>query len=128
MHRRRAGGFRSGLVGLFAAVALGCAGKTFDYQPTAGEMKRGPGVFSGEPGEFTVYDSARKDPPREGTKEPLQEGSTQEHPQTRLSPAEAREFREFQEWKESAKDSAEYREFQEWREWKSYQEWKNRQE
>jgi len=33
--------------------------KPFDYQPTAGEMKAGPGVFTGKTGELTIYDSQK---------------------------------------------------------------------
>ncbi len=33
----------------------GCAGvEPFDYQPTADEMKPGPGLLSGDDGEFVI--------------------------------------------------------------------------
>jgi hypothetical protein len=44
--------------GLLIAALIGCAGgKSFDYQPTAGEMKPGPGALTGESGELTVVRS-----------------------------------------------------------------------
>jgi hypothetical protein len=48
------------LLSSLAIIALlGCNAKPFDYQPTAGEMKEGPGVFTGKDGEFKVYDSKK---------------------------------------------------------------------
>ena len=44
----------------FAIIALiGCNAKPFDYQPAAGEMKEGPGVFTCKDGELTIYDSKK---------------------------------------------------------------------
>ncbi|MBW2337722.1 MAG: hypothetical protein JRF47_13380, partial [Deltaproteobacteria bacterium] len=45
------------LIGLVYILLTGCNAKPYDYQPTAGEMKPGPGAFTGEDGELTVYDS-----------------------------------------------------------------------
>ena len=43
------------LSGVFFA---GCANvKPFDYQPTADEIKPGPGLLSDENGEFVIYSS-----------------------------------------------------------------------
>ncbi len=35
---------------------VGCGGKSFDYH-SGNEIPEGPGVFSGQDGEFTIYDS-----------------------------------------------------------------------
>ncbi len=136
---------------LAALVLIGCGakGKPAEFKQTAGEMKEGPGVFTGKEGEFAVYDSKKGGPFWDHSKEQSGEapeagqtvtaaGATSEEPE--LSPETAREFQEFQEWKQeqkefreylewknSAKGSAEYREFLEWKEWKSYQEWKKQQ-
>ena len=37
-------------------ILLGCGGKSFDYH-SGNEIPEGPGVFSGQDGEFTIYDS-----------------------------------------------------------------------
>ena len=51
------------LLTLAAGLALfalaGCNAKPYDYEPTAGEMKPGPGVFTGESGKLTIYDSKK---------------------------------------------------------------------
>ena len=47
------------LASLAIIALLGCNAKPFDYKPTAGEMKEGPGVFTGEDGELTIYDSKK---------------------------------------------------------------------
>jgi hypothetical protein len=47
------------LISLGIIALLGCNAKPFDYQPTAGEMKEGPGVFTGKDGELTIYDSKK---------------------------------------------------------------------
>ena len=47
------------LSGMVFILLAGCNAKPFDYQPTAGEMKEGPGVFTGEDGELTIYDSKK---------------------------------------------------------------------
>ena len=43
----------------FILLLTGCNAKPYDYQPTAGEMKEGPGAFTGEDGELTIYDSKK---------------------------------------------------------------------
>ncbi len=130
----------AGLV-LFALV--GCHAKPYDYEPTAGEMKAGPGVLTGESGELTIYDS------KKGGLLPKESGETSSEKTTAVPteataaagtqadtiPAvtaeEARDFQEFQQWKKgkdqfhdyqqwkkSDKGAAEYKEFQEYQEWK----------
>ena len=47
------------LISLALVAILGCNAKPYDYQPTAGEMKQGPGLLTGEDGELTVYDTKK---------------------------------------------------------------------
>jgi len=136
--------------GLGIFILLGCNAKPYDYQPTAGEMKPGPGVFSGKEGEITVYDSEKGGLfPKEGQAEPQKTtaAATQATQNTEISPETAEEFEEFQqwkkekeqfheyqEWKKSSTGSADFQEFQEYQEWKKtakgsgdykeFQEWK----
>lgn len=129
------------LVGAVLSALIGCAGgKSYDYQQTAGEMKPGPGAFTGESGELTVYDSKqggllpKGDDPKAATAaaqagkastgSSAEDKEFQEFQEYQQWKKEKQEFHEYQEWKKSAKDSPDFKEFQEWKEWKSYQEWK----
>jgi hypothetical protein len=130
---------------LFALA--GCHAKPYDYQPTAGEMKEGAGVFSGEDGELTIYDSKKggafpKDSdakPSETAGEKIAQtseaaaGSQAVAQQPANTPAGARDYQEFQEfqqwqkekdqfheyreWKKSAKGSTDFKEYQEYQQW-----------
>ena len=139
-------------IGLVAALLIGCGtkGKPAEFEQTAGEMKEGPGVFSGEEGEFTIYDSKKGGPfwkqqqeksgeaSKGGEKEaqtasgkasettPMAAGQTSGEVQ--VTPEEAKEFQEFQEWK---KEQQSFQEFQEWKksakgkaEYQEFLEWK----
>jgi hypothetical protein len=86
-----------------AAALAGCGAAPLEYH-RADDMKPGPGMISGEKGEF-VY--------RVGAKEPA----------AAAAPAPAGEAEEFERWKRSAAGTDEYREFQDWREWRD---WKRR--
>ncbi len=48
---------RNGLIVVLVALGLAACGsaKRFDYQATADEMRPGPGLFSGEDGEFVIF-------------------------------------------------------------------------
>jgi hypothetical protein len=141
-------------IGLAAAILMGCGakGKPADFNQTAGEMKEGPGVFTGEEGEFAIYDSKKGGPFWKHSKENA-EGASKEtgkeapassdqsaevsstqvaadarSKESDVTPEAAREFREFQEWK---KEQKEFQEFQEWKktskgaaEYKEFLEWK----
>ena len=125
----------------------GCNAKPYDYEPTAGEMKAGPGVLTGDSGELIIYDSKKGglllkesaantgETSSEKTTDPSAETTAAAGIQTGTEPAvtpeEAREFQQFQQWKKekdqfheyqqwkkSDKGSAEFKEFQEYREWK----------
>jgi hypothetical protein len=135
---------------LIAAILIGCGAKPSEFKQTAGEMKEGPGLFTGKEGEFAVYDSKKGGPfwkqsKEESGKAPEAAGketsATSDKPsqttqvaaaktskESQVSPEEAREFQEFQEWK---KEQKEFHEFQEWKktsngaaEYKEFLEWK----
>ncbi len=137
-------------IGLAVAIVIGCGAKPSEYKPTAGEMKEGPGVFTGKEGEFALYDSKKGGPFWKHSEEKSGEASAEvdkEAPATPDKPSgttrvaagetpqeaqvtaeEAKAFQEFQEWKLEQK---EFREFQEWKktskgaaEYKEFLEWK----
>jgi len=139
-------------MGFAVAILMGCGakGQPAEFEQTAGEMKEGPGVFTGEEGEFTIFDSKKGGPfwkqnqekseeaPEEAGKEAqaasgkpsetTQVAADQISPKGQVTPEEAKEFQEFQEWK---KEQKEFREFQEWKktskgaaEYKEFLEWK----
>jgi hypothetical protein len=121
-------------------MACGAKGHPAEFKQTAGEMKEGPGVLTGEEGALVVYDSKRGgafpqfkgNKSEDGSKEASEKageappsasasdtpaGSTQivagqTSAETQVSPEAAREFKEFQEWK---KEQKAFREFQEWK-------------
>jgi len=134
---------RNYTAGLIILALVGCHAKPYDYKPTAGEMKEGPGVLSGEDGAFTVYDSKKggvsaKDPNAQtsgtagaaatvaaGPQTASQSGSTpagaqdyQEFQEFQQWQKEKAQFREYQQWKQSAPDSSDFKEFQEYQQWK----------
>ena len=139
------------LLTLAAGLALfalaGCNAKPYDYEPTAGEMKPGPGVFTGESGKLTIYDSKKggffpqessadsgetngekaADASAEATaaagakagSEPaVTDEEAREFEQFQQWKKEKEQFRDYQQWKKSDKGAAEFKEFQEYQEWK----------
>jgi hypothetical protein len=139
-------------IGLAAALLMGCGakGQPAEFEQTAGEMKEGPGVFTGEEGEFTIYDSKKGGPfwkqqqdkseeaSKEGEKEAqaasdkpsetTPKAADQASRDDQVTPEEAKEFQEFQEWK---KEQQSFKEFQEWKksekgkaEYQEFLEWK----
>ena len=141
------------LLMLATCILISCNAKPYDYQPTANEMKEGGGLFTGEDGEATIYDSEAgggfwekdKEKPAEAsapdtTAATAAAAGTTAVPESKITPEEAEEFQQFQEWKKektefkeyqewknSSNGSADYQEFQEWKEWKEYQQWKKKQ-
>ena len=120
---------------VFAIVLMiGCGGKSFEYE-SGNEIPSGGGVFSGNDGEFTVYDSAsdkKKKAAAEAEKtaatpEAASGGVTDqdqaEFEQFQEWKKEKSEFEAFQEWKKTQQGTAEYEEFKEWQRWKEYQQW-----
>ena len=129
--------------GLVLSTLVGCHAKPYDYEPTAGEMKPGPGVFTGESGELTIYDSKKggllgkesvetsSEKTADASAEATVAAGTQAGTEPAVTSEEAGEFQEFQQWKKekeqfhnyqqwkkSVKGSAEFKEFQEYQEWK----------
>jgi len=135
-----------------ALLALpGCGGKPFVYNPPS-EIPDGPGVFSGEDGEFTLYDSksgkvGKKSKAAVETVAPTAEISGAEKTGAAVAAGEKmqdsrgylefqefqewkkdkREFKVFQEWKKSKQGAKEYQEFQEWKKWKEFKKWQENQ-
>ena len=126
------------LTGAALLALMGCAApEPYDYQPTAGEMKEGAGVLTGDSGELTLYDSqkggllpkdgeaAEKDKtaevaqsPESSKDSPAQAQEFQEFQEFQQWKNEKQEFREYQEWKKSDRNSADFKEFQEYQKWK----------
>ncbi|MBI3897255.1 MAG: hypothetical protein HY308_03045 [Gammaproteobacteria bacterium] len=104
------------LISLLTVFLVGCGGTPFTYQ-SRNEIPEGPGIFSGETGEFTVYSDKKAKVNTPATAK-VADASTPE------AYGEFQEFQEFQRWKEANKDTPEYKEFQDWREWKAYRAWK----
>jgi len=116
---------------LLALAVFGCGGKAFDYQRDT-EIPEGPGVFSKEKGEFTIYSDAAEEPDAAGTDEAASADADAASAERDFEAfqqwkQEQEELEEFRQWKKSAEGSKEYQEFQEWRRWKEYKEWKQSQ-
>lgn len=61
------------IVLLFTVFNLaGCAARPapYSYEPEADEIKKGPGLFSGEKGQFTIYRKPADTAGKENTAEP----------------------------------------------------------
>lgn len=130
---------------IITCVALlllaGCKAKSLEYV-NENEIPSGPGVFSGENGEWTIYDSERKQQATANEEKPAAEDAKQDHEADSADAAadyeefrqyqewkkEQQEFQDYQEWKKSSQGTREYQEFQQWREWKQFKEWQNQQE
>ena len=146
------------LLGICLALALlagcGAKGQPAEFSQTSGEMKEGPGLFTGEEGALVLYDSERggafpqfnNKKSEEGSKEeseeagketkaasdkssePTQVAADQTSPKAPVTPEAAKDFQEFQEWK---KEQQHFKEFQEWKktaegqaEYREFLEWK----
>ena len=139
-------------IALAAAILMGCGGRPSEFKQTAGEMKEGPGVFTGKEGELVVYDDKKGGPFWKHSEEKSEEASAEtgkaapatsdlsaevsptqvvddgRPKESDVTPEAAREFQEFQEWKKEQQD---FREFQEWKktskgaaEYREFLEWK----
>lgn len=130
-------------------LVFACSGqqaKPFEYH-AADDIAAGPGVFTKDKGELTIYDSNKNKP---SDNKPTSQG---EHPNgsaasastasdrqsgaAEIQPADhtdsfrqfkewqrdQAEFEEFKKWKETQKGSQEYEEFQQWKRWKEYKQW-----
>ena len=111
-------------IGLVVALLMGCGakGQPAEFEQTAGEMKKGPGVLTGEEGALVVYDSKRggafpqfrgkesKDATEEADKdasaasetaaESSQIAAGQATTESQVTPEAARDFQEFQEFQQ----------------------------
>ncbi len=129
----------------------GCGGKPFVYNPPS-EIPEGPGVLSGEDGEFTLYDS-KSDKGGKKSKAAVEAGASSakisgaektdaavaagkkmpdnkeylEFQEFQEWKKEKGEFKEFQEWKKSKQSAKEYQEFLEWKKWKEFKKWQENQ-
>ena len=119
------------LIGLALMVLTGCAGQPLEYDKVD-DIPSGPGLLSGEDGEFTLYDSKGglfgKKNKNESPETAEDSAQAREYQEFQEWKKERKEFKEFQEWKKAMRDSEEYREFLEWRKWKKYKEWEKRQQ
>ncbi len=134
-------------IGLFVAALIGCGakGQPAEFEQTAGEMKKGPGVLTGEEGELVVYDSKRGgafpqflgkksgEGSKDASKKADQEEGSQDATQKADKPTSAASTqvtadqqptgtqvspeaaRDFQEFQEWKKEQQAFREFQEWK-------------
>ena len=113
-----------------AALPFGCAikPKPFEYEPVT-EMKKEPGVFSGESGDWTLRApaggpaAARPQP----AGEQLSPSDSEEFRRFQQWQQEKREFEAFQEWKRSPAGASEYEEFLEWQRWQAFKRWQESQ-
>lgn len=124
-----------------ASLVVGCASsKPFDYH-SGNEIPKGPGLFSKDEGEFTIYSSKKKQaeaaqkPPEQAAGEVSATSSenapvekTEEFQQFKKWQEEQKEYEAFQQWKQSPQNAKEYEEFQQWQRWKAYQEWQKAQQ
>jgi len=130
------------LIGIVLMILLSCGGKSFDYH-SGNEIPEGPGVFSGQDGEFTIYDSktgwlgekpeegegaGRQVSEKTGTAEAAGALSTEtdeykEFQEFQQWKQEQKEFEEFEKWKKSKQGAKEYQEFLEWKKWREFKKW-----
>ena len=110
---------------------IGCGGKSFDYH-SDNEIPKGQGVFSGEDGTFSIYDSAASQSDQTkgaAEKEPAAPAKTtttsekDDFQKFQQWKKEQAEFEAFQQWKQSQEGSQAYHEFQEWKRWREYRRW-----
>ena len=65
-------------IGLAVPILMGCGAKPSEFKQTADEMKEGPGVFTGEDGEFKIYSSERGGPFWKHSQEKSEEATKEE--------------------------------------------------
>jgi hypothetical protein len=130
MNTYRKGNLRLVLVVLISIGIWGCAAKPFD-PPQAGEIPKGPGVYSKGDDGFVLYDSNNKksESRAKAPAEPTAEGGTGQPaaPPPASDYAEFEAYQQFKAWKKSAVGTKEYEEFQQWRQWQQYRQWKQNQ-
>lgn len=119
------------LMAFVIAALFGCAGRPFDYH-SGNEIPEGPGVFSGEDGEVTLFSTGSGNPAAEkrpaGEEPVTADEEYREFQEFQQWKEEKAEFEEFRKWKKSREGSAEYREFQEWQRWQEFRRWQQEQQ
>lgn len=111
------------LVAWSAGVLAACAGQPFEYQ-SQNEIPKGPGVFSGESGGFTIrVPGTGGDSSAPARRSAATSAAAARTAGSASNPGEP-DFDEFEAFREyrRAKGAAtpDYAEFQEWLEWKAY--------
>ena len=105
---------------LFLCLLLAaCQHKSIDYQPVS-EIPAGPGLFSGEDGEFNLYYDRRQTEAMNQKEPAVEQGTTaQQVP----SASDQQDYQSFKQWQAGQRqaDDAEYQEFKAWQEWKAMQ-------
>ena len=146
--------------GLLILALAGCHARPDEKQldewkniEGTGEMKSGPGLFTGEDGELTLYDSKgggllQKKGEAEAAKPSAEKTATtsesagmaagaaagsQASSQSDQSPAKPQDFQEFQEFQQWQKEKSQFHEYQQWKksapgstdfkEFQDYQQW-----
>ena len=113
----------SGLLLLLLVTGCG-SGKAFEA-PQAGEIPKGPGIFTKGDDGAVIYDSEGG-----GLIPPQTRDHTGPDAENSGSPSSIDEweafeaYRQWKAWKADPRNAEEVREFQEWREWKRYQQWR----
>jgi len=112
------------LVSIMIMGVWSCAGKPFD-PPQAGEIPRGPGIFTTGTDGAVLYDSNKESlSPASPSQTIATSSSGTEQPAATSDYEDFEAYREWLLWKKSAVGTPEYEEFQQWREWRRYQEWR----
>jgi hypothetical protein len=130
--------FKSVAIIAGASLLLACAtAKPFEYH-SGNEIPEGPGIFTKEKGDATLYSSEKAkegtavqnaSPPPAAAAAPAVApvDNSAEFQQFKQWQDEQKEFEAFQQWKQSPQNAGEYQEFQEWKRWKAYQQWQETQ-
>ena len=103
---------------ILASMMVGCGGKSFEYH-SGNEIPEGPGVLSGEDGEFTVYDSKKAAKDKEASAESKSGPQAAEVPAGAGAAAAAAG---------QTDEAREYQEVQQWQQWREYKKWQERQQ
>lgn len=111
------------LLALSAAVLAACAGEPFEYH-SQNEIPKGPGVFSGESGAFTINIPGTGGDSRAPARPSAARSAAAPSAQGNASHPGDPDFDEFEAFREYRRakggGTPDYAEFQEWLEWKAY--------
>lgn len=106
------------LVATASLFLFACQQKPIDYQPI-GDIPQGPGLFSGEDGEFNLYHSRNQPSADTNASQQDKEQATQ----SERNHQQEQDYQNFKAWQARQGDtnSSEYQEFKAWQEWKALQ-------